>query len=1106
MPSFSIAHSASKDSRRIVLLVRFVCSLCIALGSSGLDSQARAQAVAEREAQVVADLLSGVVSQADPELLQGVRQLTFAGKRAGEGYFSADGSKMVFQSEREADNPFFQIYLMDLENGDTRRVSPGIGKTTCAWISPDGSDVLFASTQFDPEAVAKQRAELEFRASGKERRYSWDYDPTYDLVAFDLETKRYEQLTTAEGYDAEGSYSPDGEWVCFASNRRAYTGELTEEERELFDLDPAGVMDIYIMRSDGTGVQRLTDVPGYDGGPFFSPDGKKICWRRFATNGAVAEIMTMNVDGTQQKAITNLEAMSWAPFYHPSGDYLIFATNLHGFNNFELYMVDAEGKHAPVLVTDRDGFDSLPVFKPDGKTLVWTSNGGGDESQLYEASWNDKLARKLLGLDSVDSGQAQQIAQAAAENTTAGFEAADIGRHIEYLCRPELGGRMTGTPGEIQATAYVAAYLESLGLVPAGADGTFFHEFEFVSDVSLGPENQLAFEDEVYALDTRWRPVFFSREGSLSDAGVVSAGYGIVAPKEAGQEEYDSYVHLDVKDKWVLVFRDMPQDITPERRQQLARYSGARYKAMVARDRGAAGIIFVSGPTSPNRNRLMPLQLDGSLGATSIAVVSIDDSVAKKWFAKAGKDLKATQKALDGGEPAMGFELEGVKVSAKIDVEPVKSRGRNVVARLQVGDQPSEETVLVGAHIDHLGNGEAGGSLAKDEERGGMHRGADDNASGVAGMLEIAQYLAAEVKKGRIEAKRDVLFGAWSGEELGLRGSQAFAEDFETLFPTHGVPAQLASQIGAAHGVSAHGAHSAEPNPHAVNPHSNDPHAVNPHAADPHAAIENAADTHAELATDPHAGLAAIHGTAGSSAKDTKQAPAEQGTTSTTSSRPQLYPQVAAALNLDMIGRLRDALVLQGIGSSPYWKQVIERRNAVVRLGLTLQDDCYLPTDASTFYLAGVPILSAFTGSHPEYHTPRDVPQLINFEGAAQTSRLLALITRDLIMSDTIPEYQEQEAEQQVRATLRAFLGTVPDYAQESIKGVLLNTVKKGGPADQAGVRGGDIIVELAGKTVENIYDYTYAIEALKVGQKTTIKVRRGEDVLTLDITPQSRQ
>ncbi|MBV11645.1 MAG: peptidase M28, partial [Rubinisphaera sp.] len=139
-------------------------------------------------------------TESESVLLSKTRQLTFAGRRSGEGYFSADGTKLVFQSEREAGNPFFQIYLLDLETGDETRISPGTGKTTCAWIHPDGNRVLFASTQDDPEALEKQKAELELRESGKERRYSWDYDPEYNLFQYDLKSKEYQPLTKERGY------------------------------------------------------------------------------------------------------------------------------------------------------------------------------------------------------------------------------------------------------------------------------------------------------------------------------------------------------------------------------------------------------------------------------------------------------------------------------------------------------------------------------------------------------------------------------------------------------------------------------------------------------------------------------------------------------------------------------------------------------------------------------------------------------------------------------------------------------------------------------------------------------------------------------------------
>jgi Tol biopolymer transport system component len=338
-------------------------------------------------------------AQTEGDFLQNTRQLTFEGKRSGEGYFSKDGSKMVFQSEREADNPFYQIYLMDLETGDQERISPGMGKTTCAWIHPDGSSVMFASTHLDAESKAKQKAEFEERNSGRLRKYSWDYDEAYDLFAYNLADKQLQRLTDARGYDAEGAYSADGKRIVFASNRAAYSGTLSPADSERLKIDKQYFMDLYLADADGSNVKQITSVPGYDGGPFFSADGSQICWRRFDEKGMTAEIWVMKSDGSEQRQVTKLGAMSWAPFFHPSGDYLIFTTNLHGFDNFELYVVAAKGDSKPVRVTTTEGFDGLPVFAPDGKKLSWTSGRTtGKQSQIFLADWDDSAARKALGL------------------------------------------------------------------------------------------------------------------------------------------------------------------------------------------------------------------------------------------------------------------------------------------------------------------------------------------------------------------------------------------------------------------------------------------------------------------------------------------------------------------------------------------------------------------------------------------------------------------------------------------------------------------------------------------------------------------------------------
>lgn len=377
-----------------------------------------------RRPPAVATLLLTLAAAAGPvaaddgfteeNFLTGVRRLTFEGRRAGEGYFSPDGKQMVLQSEREEGNPFFQIYLLDLESGESRRISPGTGKTTCAFIRPGTGDVLFSSTHLDPDSERLQEEELAARAAGTERRYSWDYDPWMDLFVAPAsswaegETGEFTRLTEARGYDAEASYSPDGEWIVFSSTRQAYERELSAEEEKLLEVNPAYFAELYRMRADGTGLERLTDAPGYDGGPFFFPDGSRIIWRRFDEEGLTADVWSAEPDGSDARRLTDFGAMSFAPYVHPSGEYLLFGSNKLGFANFELYMVDVEGTKEPVRVTYSDGFDGLPVPTPDGTGLAWTSTRhGGDGGQIFIGRWNHEAALAALAAAPERQGDAQ---------------------------------------------------------------------------------------------------------------------------------------------------------------------------------------------------------------------------------------------------------------------------------------------------------------------------------------------------------------------------------------------------------------------------------------------------------------------------------------------------------------------------------------------------------------------------------------------------------------------------------------------------------------------------------------------------------------------------
>ena len=939
------------------------------------------------------------------------RQLTFEGKRAGEGYFSADGSKLIFQSERDAANPFYQIYTLDLETGDVDRVSPGDGKTTCAWLHPTGKRALYASTQFDPAAKAKMQAELDFRASGKSRRYAWDYDPAFEIVEVDLATGAYKRLTDAEGYDAEGSYSPDGQQIAFASNRLAYAGTLSAEDAERLERDPAFFSDIYIMNADGSGLKQLTQAPGYDGGPFFSADGKKIVWRRFSEDGARAEIFTMNSDGTDERQITSLGAMSWAPYFHPSGDYIVFATNLQGFANFELYLVDANGEREPVRLTDRAGFDGLPTFTPDGKRISWTSNATPKkQSQIFIANWDHVAA-----LDLVASAPLRADAgPSATDGTSTAIAAVDLERHVAALASEDMAGRLTGTDGAALATAYVASAFAEIDLAPAGDDGGYFQAFDFTAGIDLAPGNLLDIsvdgKSEALALDQSWRPLAFSAAGAAKKASVLFAGYGLVAPADGDAPAFDSYGDLDATGKWVLIWRGMPYDVSAERRSALSRYADLRYKAAVAKSRGAIGVIFAPPPRDTFADTLPRLAFEAAAAGSNLAAVAVDRNASARMLSILGDDLAAMTARIENGE-ADGRDLIGVETGGVIALTVQRRQGRNVIGRLDLDGKAEGglPPLVIGAHVDHLGKGETSGSRATGEAIGQVHFGADDNASGVAAIIEVAQKLAADHKSGKLKAVRDIVFAAWSGEELGLLGA------------THYVDAAI------------------------------------------------------------------------------KQAAADD-----------LKGVVSAYLNLDMVGRLRDKLTVAGLASSSVWAGEIERRNAVVGLPITASDNAYLPTDSTAFYLNGAPILSFFTGVHDEYHTPRDTADTLNYAGLEDVAKLVALIARSRARDAVEPEYVkvERPAGSGGRRMSKVFLGTIPDYAGGGgdAKGVPLSGVVQAGPAEKAGVAGGDVMVGLAGQDIETIYDFVRTLNGLKPGEEVDITVLRDGARKTLRITPGARE
>ncbi|HTM10025.1 MAG TPA: M20/M25/M40 family metallo-hydrolase, partial [Verrucomicrobiae bacterium] len=359
---------------------------------------------------------------------------------------------------------------------------------------------------------------------------------------------------------------------------------------------------------------------------------------------------------------------------------------------------------------------------------------------------------------------------AASEESIRG---ADLLRTIQLLAAPEMEGRGAGTAGEARAADYIAGEFKKIGVKPAGDRRGYFQSFEIALGVRLGRDNRLTLKVGAQSVDFRadesFRPFGSSDEGKFAGE-VVFAGYGVTAP----ELNYDDYAGIDVKDKFVLVMTHEPQEKNPDspfRRPDAFRYTDFRYKVLNAREHGARAIIVVTDPNGHTGEREELFAIRGGSGASAgIIAVNALRSVAEQMLRPAGKELSELQKEIDAALAPRSFAISGVNVQISVNLVREKGRAKNVLGILP-GKDPNlrEQAIVIGAHYDHLGRG-GEHSLAPDQF-GAIHPGADDNASGVAGVIGLARAFA------RAGSGRTLVFAAFSGEEIGLLGSAHYVKN-----------------------------------------------------------------------------------------------------------------------------------------------------------------------------------------------------------------------------------------------------------------------------------------------------------------------------------------
>jgi hypothetical protein len=367
------------------------------------------------------------------------------------------------------------------------------------------------------------------------------------------------------------------------------------------------------------------------------------------------------------------------------------------------------------------------------------------------------------------AGAALSVFFAAGATGDASFDAARYLEHIKYLASPDLKGRPTGSPELEKAAQYISEKFREDGVAPVPGQNGYLQSFQVTTSAKLGRGNRLEVsaqgESQTLQVSKDFTPYNFSSSGKAS-GGVIFVGYGITAP----EYNYDDYAGIDIKGRFALVLAHEPQEFDPKSvfdGKVYTDHSQIYSKAANAKAHGARGVILVNDRANhkADADELERFGATEGPADAGIPCIQVKEDVVKPWFKSAGKDLEQIENAIDTDLKPESFSLARVEVRENVDVERAVKTTHNVAAYIA---GQTDEYVIFGAHYDHLGLGEQF-SLAP-SLAGTVHPGADDNASGVAGVLELAKYFSSRPKP-----RRGFLFLTFAGEELGLLGSSYYA-------------------------------------------------------------------------------------------------------------------------------------------------------------------------------------------------------------------------------------------------------------------------------------------------------------------------------------------